>query len=654
MVTHLMASCACRFVLDASIGLGLCGVLVAVCGIDRQLDSDDQRGAGATRHLLTWLDDEPAENTHERQSFPLRRATAADAAFEKNRLTTVNDQQNLIAKIDSAATRPDLSLSARVPEGSSIESNRPAESPSLKSQEPKVSFFESTSAAKSVAFVVDRSSSMSGRRFERARDELRRSVDRLEPGQEFYVVFFNTQPALLFNESNPKSLARATPSLKKRFSQWLDGIMASGGTDPEDSVRIAAHLRPDVIFLLSDGEFSALSTFTWNLLHANRVVVNTIAYESTGGAKLLQEIADRTDGTYRFVPVNASNLNVDFAAGRLSSENETRLRQIMDGASNKWDLALGAGIPAPSLLEELFELLRDPDPQLRQDVRHVLAFVSDGIDTELPNDADVAMRDAAVQKWRDWYVQKVRDWFEGNLRSTPSRQRSALVVEMLGSPNVHERRAVARHLRSRSVRRTDQLLKLIGDEDREVRSVVRGVLVELAEGVDFGPPDNATEQQREAAVKNWQAWWQERQVLGSLRLAKILAEDRPDAARRKMEEIIQEYSDSKAAAEARVLLPKLPQLAKPASAAPTDDQEPNKAVVTKPSETDEKLAQKKFEFAQGFISENPSIAADLLQKLIQKHPGTKAAEAARQLLEEDAAPVTAEPAASAKGDPTAD
>jgi hypothetical protein len=531
----------------------------------------------------------------------------------------------------------------------------PEETPPAEKSEPvrlEVEFFQTTAEAQSVTYVVDCSGSMAGRRFERAQAELNRSVSRLKPGQRFHVSFFHSGARPMFEENPPAGLAAASPAMTTRLQEWMAQIRAGGGTRPDAALQIAARLKPDVIYLLSDGEFSPLSATTKELIQTHQIVVHTIAFESSAGARLLEDIANGSGGTYRFIPAQGAGLKFEFA-NRLSGDGEARLQSIIAGAADAWELAHGMGQPAPSLLEEMFELLRDPDPRLRQDIQKGLSFLTGDVEFALPDHADAAAREAVVQQWQAWYSEETRQGYEHRLRATARREQPARLKAMVESPNVHERRAVAGNLSTRSQRMVNHLLTLVADQDAQVRAAARHGLVAMADGQDFGPPDDATDEQRAAAVAGWQGWWEECKLQEKLRLARMMTDVNPAAAARRLEEIIRERPDAETGKEARALLDQISKLsvgAAPDPASPPDSgiKPPRRPVSVgaaaaesgadsapvRPSAEDERVAEKTFDLAIQFLARDPAALQARLREIIQRHPGTRAAQRAEKHLEQ--------------------
>ena len=162
-------------------------------------------------------------------------------------------------------------------------------------------------------YLVDSSKSM-GDGFESARRELLASIEKLKPQQRFYVIFFDAKSDYMrlvdVRRDEPRSV-NATPENKAAVRQWAMRIAKDMGRAPYDALRFALGLKPDVIFLLSDGEFPQGIE---DLLREENVVenlfgdrhpisiVHTISYHSKEGESRMRRIADQNQGQYRHIP----------------------------------------------------------------------------------------------------------------------------------------------------------------------------------------------------------------------------------------------------------------------------------------------------------------------------------------------------------------
>ena len=185
---------------------------------------------------------------------------------------------------------------------------------SLKSDSSaKIQFCGVEGGGNHFVYLVDCSKSMR-EAFQSARAELLASIDALTTKQRFYVVFFDADPDYMRltnpNVDEPRSV-EATPENKAALRRWAMRVSMDRGKAPYDPLRFALKLKPDVIFLLSDGEFPQRIE---NLLkEENKVenlfgdrspisIVHTISYHSKEGESRLRRIAQQNRGQYRHVP----------------------------------------------------------------------------------------------------------------------------------------------------------------------------------------------------------------------------------------------------------------------------------------------------------------------------------------------------------------
>lgn len=114
--------------------------------------------------------------------------------------------------------------------------------------------FAGTASAQAnrIVYILDASGSMR-LRFPIVVNELMRSLDRLGPKQQFLVVLFQNDEALVpgLVGSRPR-LLEPTAEYFAGLARWLEEIVAQGTSNPLEALRTAARLRPDTIFLLSN------------------------------------------------------------------------------------------------------------------------------------------------------------------------------------------------------------------------------------------------------------------------------------------------------------------------------------------------------------------------------------------------------------------
>jgi hypothetical protein len=182
-----------------------------------------------------------------------------------------------------------------------------------------VEFFGAVAHGEKIVFILDVSGSMGDNRyrgagggstrFERAREELVRTIYQLYADQKFVVLLFSSDCRPMFDQPlRQVDFYAATPHHKDRVARWLEGVHPGGATDPRSSLRTALALYPDAIFLLSDGEFRSgrglISSQVIRLvegLNAHKVPIHTIAYQDFRSRRTLETIAELTGGMFRFV-----------------------------------------------------------------------------------------------------------------------------------------------------------------------------------------------------------------------------------------------------------------------------------------------------------------------------------------------------------------
>jgi hypothetical protein len=159
----------------------------------------------------------------------------------------------------------------------------------------QASFFGVKAKGKVFVFVVDCSGSMvDNSRMVRAKLELRRSIMRLQYPQRFKVLLYNDD---LVNTAGPSPVS-ADLNHKLNALRWLDAIEPSGGTEPLPALSLAVALRPDAIFLLSDGEYP--EGIAADIAGRNRTKVPIHCIDLSGGAAgdQLRQIAADSGGKF--------------------------------------------------------------------------------------------------------------------------------------------------------------------------------------------------------------------------------------------------------------------------------------------------------------------------------------------------------------------
>jgi hypothetical protein len=169
-------------------------------------------------------------------------------------------------------------------------------------------------------FVVDGSNSM-GRenKWPECQRELLAAMSKLRKHQYFYVYLFSRRTDRMFGQRDrTERMVRATPENIERLRRWLYGYELQGGTVPHGALQETLEkLRPDAVYVLSDGQFTDKGGSERYLLDfartknniedsetgiRRRVAVHTIAFHSRRGEIVLKGISDAFQSTFKYVP----------------------------------------------------------------------------------------------------------------------------------------------------------------------------------------------------------------------------------------------------------------------------------------------------------------------------------------------------------------
>jgi hypothetical protein len=165
--------------------------------------------------------------------------------------------------------------------------------------------------ARQIVFVCDASGSMLNK-MASLKDQLQKAVGGLKPIQSFNIVFFQDQKCVALDKSQ---LISADATNKRNAYKFLDDVTTSGTTDPIPGLTVAFAQHPQLVYLLTDGDFpdnKAVKAKIAELNHDHKVKINTIAFVNsqdtdTDFLALLQEIAKESGGTFKHVAENELN-----------------------------------------------------------------------------------------------------------------------------------------------------------------------------------------------------------------------------------------------------------------------------------------------------------------------------------------------------------
>jgi hypothetical protein len=159
----------------------------------------------------------------------------------------------------------------------------------------QTSFYGIRAQGKTFIYVVDCSGSMAdGGRLARAKIEIRRSVMAMQFPQKFHVIFYNDRPLPM-----PGGIPRtAGLDSTDRMISWFRSIEPEGETDPRAALFDAVSLKPDAVFLLSDGEFPKGTVEAIAKSNPKKIPIHCIDLAGGAAGDQLKRVARDSGGQY--------------------------------------------------------------------------------------------------------------------------------------------------------------------------------------------------------------------------------------------------------------------------------------------------------------------------------------------------------------------
>lgn len=199
-----------------------------------------------------------------------------------------------------------------------------------------------------------------------------------------------------------------------------------------------------------------------------------------------------------------------------------------------------------NLPDALIARLADEAGEVREQAHQALVLIT-GVDHG-PNRHEEAARAAAIIEWRRWRLpQKYLALY---------RSEEQTLIAALKSENIEQRWAAANAIFTRDLRLGAELIPLVDHPNPQLRQEAARA---LANGykVDFGPAPGADAAAIAAAKQEWENWWRKetaKRAEDALRLAKTFLKNKPEIAKRRLQDLLQQFPNSDAATEARELL----------------------------------------------------------------------------------------------------
>ena len=172
------------------------------------------------------------------------------------------------------------------------------------------SFFGTKIKARRILYMLDNSGGMRhGGKFEALAKELQASVESLGRKQQFYIIFYSDTVYPLFF---PRSVRRFVPPSdrnKKLLNRWLDSVELCTGNAIDEALAAANVIRPDVVFLLTDGNLFTTEEKKDLLLNptGRAYVIHTFGLgvnDDTKTADGLKQVAEANGGAYHPIKIS--------------------------------------------------------------------------------------------------------------------------------------------------------------------------------------------------------------------------------------------------------------------------------------------------------------------------------------------------------------
>ncbi len=168
-------------------------------------------------------------------------------------------------------------------------------------------FGSGTAVGNSFVFVIDRSKSMGGDglgAIEAAAKEFERTLGALTAEQRFQVVAYNEQTLFL----DGRRLIEASEQNRIRLIKFVGDLAAFGPTEHEIALASALSMRPDVLFLFSDGgdpELNSSQVARIINMASGKTTIHCIQFGMHEEPKegFMKTFAKATRGSYAYVRV---------------------------------------------------------------------------------------------------------------------------------------------------------------------------------------------------------------------------------------------------------------------------------------------------------------------------------------------------------------
>jgi len=262
-------------------------------------------GVGLVTQLALGADQESASSRFDDSDW----ATAAPIAFQADREAAVTPAAFFEDRPPSDPTRVLPATAAEPSEPSAVAT---ANGIAADGRRARTAIFGVPGEGTKFVYVFDRSASTGGPPYNTlaaAKTQLQASIDGLGPTHQFQIVFYNQTPTVFAPGQRSWGLCFATPRNKLLARKFIGSITPDGSTNHVEALRLALSLRPDVVFLLTDGDPPQLSGEQLETIRrmAAGVSINAIEFGAgppTVADNFLTQLARQNAGLYGYLDIS--------------------------------------------------------------------------------------------------------------------------------------------------------------------------------------------------------------------------------------------------------------------------------------------------------------------------------------------------------------
>ena len=140
----------------------------------------------------------------------------------------------------------------------------------------------------------------------RAVKELSTAINQLEDYHQFQIVAYNDRTITM----SRREMLPASEFNKKQAPEFINGLIAFGGTSHDYGLYAALAFHPDVVVLMTDAGFPELNGGHLNemkIMSRGKVQIHTIQFGSGPfqvDDNFMKQLALQSQGSFRYIDVN--------------------------------------------------------------------------------------------------------------------------------------------------------------------------------------------------------------------------------------------------------------------------------------------------------------------------------------------------------------